>query len=861
MIDMQRIKRTPALLALALLLVTLPLAAIPGSGAAGGSSGIVIDDHQLVLVEITPMGEVKSVQVIDWLALDGNGTITVDRPSDLAEKPNVKGLAGFSTPEVTDDGMVWKDVQVSGNKMLVTNNVLSDESAEVELEKLPLETEWRYWLDDEVVEDLNDIAGESGHFRMELHMKNTSKKKTEVTYTDSITGEEVVESVETYLPIVIQPYDWYFDNNVFYNMEADETCVIFYNPTFYQPGWSIPLFPPVTEDTHLVWLEADVKDFAMEPLTLAVAFVLPKTNQHDPLPEFTDGLTELYGGVEQLGAGLAEAVLGLGDTGMSDTLLYGINQISGGLTLMASPTDGLPYAQYNINSQMVPGVDQMTAGIGSATAPDTLLYGVNAITGGLQEMEVGIGTQETPDTLLYGTNAITQGLGEMLVGIGSAATPDTLLYAVGAMIAGMNDSIAGIDELAAGVGEVKAGLSTGEPANPGIKEGLQQISAGLGVVTDPATIIGGLSAMAAGMDPASPLGIWSACMGVYQGLSPGGFGLWDQMQAWYVAYGFGAGDQATGDALMGAYAGYVGPAGAAGGIQQMYNGLTAALPNGIIPNLQYMKMSLDTMVAGIGTDATPDTLLNGLAQIEGGLAQMKAGIGSATTPDTLLYAAHAIYGGLSDMASGIGDVATPDTLLYGTNAITGGLVDMLAGIGSAQSPDTLLYGSNAVFSGLSLLQGNLSTGSMANPGLREGLVQIGVGLGDAVTGLGSFSTPDTLIYGAGQIEGGLGELKAGLAEAVNQGTNVMQEGLTESIKELDLTQGELAAIAERGENFDNFIGRVENPDSESDVRLLIQTQPIQSKSAANGWIIALVLSILAALLLVGAGIFAYYRLA
>jgi len=213
------------------------------------------------------------------------------------------------------------------------------------------------------------------------------------------------------------------------------------------------------------------------------------------------------------------------------------------------------------------------------------------------------------------------------------------------------------------------------------------------------------------------------------------------------------------------------------------------------------------------------------------------------------------------MVVGIGDVATPDTLLWGTNQVTGGLVDMLTGIGSAQSPDTLLYASNLTFSGLSLLNANLSTGSMANPGLREGLVQVGDGLGDAVTGLGSYSTPDTLIYGAALVEGGLEEMKVGLEEAVSQGTDVMQEGLIENINELDLTQGELVAIAERGENFDNFIGRVDNPDSESDVRLLIQTQPIQSKSTANGWIIALVISILAALLLVGGGIFAYYRLA
>jgi len=614
---MQRIKRTPILLALVLLLVMLPLAAISGSGAAGGSSGIVIDDHQLVVEEITPMGEVKKVQVVDWLALDGNGTITVDRPSDLIEKPKVKGVSGFTTPEVTDEGQVWNDVQVSGNKMFVTTNELSDESAVVELEKLPLETEWKYWLDDERVEDLNDIAGESGHFRMELHMENTSKKKTEVTYTDSITGEEVVESVETYMPIVVQPYDWYFDNTVFSNLVTDHTSVVFYMPTVYQPGWSIPLFPPATEDTHAIWIEADVKDFALDPLTLAVAFVLPETNQHDPLPEFSEGLVELYGGVEQLGAGLAEALLGLGDTGMSDTLLYGINEVSGGLVLMASPSDGLPYAQSNIDNLMIPGVDEMTAGIGSATTPDTLLYGVNAITAGLQGMEAGIGTQETPDTLLYGTSAITQGLGEMLAGIGSTSTPDTLLYAVGAMIAGMNDSIAGIDDLVAGVDEVKVNLSTGDPANPGMKEGLQQISDGLGVTTDPATIIGGLSAMATNMDPANPASVYSAVAGVSAQMKAGGGGIHDYVNAIPVADPIWfapllpppGGYLANINAMLAAYTGILDPT--AVGIQQMYNGLTAALPNGIIPNLQYMKLTLDTMIAGIGTAATPGTLLEG----------------------------------------------------------------------------------------------------------------------------------------------------------------------------------------------------------------------------------------------------------
>jgi X-X-X-Leu-X-X-Gly heptad repeat protein len=146
--------------------------------------------------------------------------------------------------------------------------------------------------------------------------------------------------------------------------------------------------------------------------------------------------------------------------------------------------------------------------------------------------------------------------------------------------------------------------------------------------------------------------------------------------------------------------------------------------------------------------------------------------------------------------------------------------------------------------GLYQLQAGLQSGSMSDPGIAEGLILISQGLGDAVTGLGSASTPDTLLYGTDQISGGLTQMK--------DGTSQMAEGLLDTLVTLNTSSAELAAIEQRGKDFDHFLGRAENADNQ--VRFLFQSKPTYDYKTGGSWITALILSIILLGALIAAGL-------
>lgn len=98
-------------------------------------------------------------------------------------------------------------------------------------------------------------------------------------------------------------------------------------------------------------------------------------------------------------------------------------------------------------------------------------------------------------------------------------------------------------------------------------------------------------------------------------------------------------------------------------------------------------------------------------------------------------------------------------------------------------------------------------------------------------------------------------------QATTQGTDVMLAAIGDSLKQLDLTVGQLEAIAQRGEKFDTFMGRVENRGSTSDMRFLLQTKPVQNPNQGKGWLIALVISLVGGAALVVLGLFAFKKFA
>ena len=839
---MRNHKKSTALLIVVVLLLILPLASIKGDTGVTTDAKVVVNDYQLVTVDQEPSGKTDAVKVVDWVALDGKGTVTVDRPTGFKNDPKIQPLNGFTTPEVSNNHIIYKDVSVDGARNLITLNTPNQQSADNALQKLPIEVKYSYWLDGRKINNLKDIGGKSGHFRMELFMKNTSKTKKLVTYKDSVTGKEVSEVAETYLPLVIQPTNWFFDNTKFHNMKTDPTGLIFYLPTVYQPGWVVPLFPPATEDNFTIWMEADVTNFSMDPLSLAIAFVYPHTNQTDPLPQFSAGLTELYGGVGQLGAGLAQAVAGLGSTSTDQTLLFGINAIFGGLQQMADPAVGLPAAEAALSGQLIPGVEQLNAAFGSATTSDSLLFGVNAINDGMAQMQAGIGSPTTPDTLLFGSTAITGGLNTIVQGIGSPTTPNTLMFASSALTGGLDQVQAGIgsattpdtllyaaDQVGGGLSQMKAGIGSASTPNTllfgstAITGGLQQIYAGIGSTAVPANTLlyglqtvmnglntgppspgikGGLEASAASLptlitllqsmqsatNPAVSGGMYDYVNRVKTGMSALGGGIYDYVNA---SATIPAGDKTNLFNYMTTYVGYLNNA--LGGISSMNFTL-----NILIPQVQQSLVDVNTAIAGIGDPNVPgNTLLYGLAQIVSNLQLIQTKIGTPTTPDTLLYGSTKVTAGLTQMSSAIGSPTTPNTLLFGTTAISMGLEQIKDAIGSATTPDTLLFGTHALTGGLAEILKGIGTPTTPDT-LLYGSDQVTAGLTQMSAGIGSVTTPNTLLFATNAVFSGLMTVQAGVSTG-----STANPGLLEGLVKLD--QGTAQAV--------EGLGSASNPNS------------------------------------------------
>ena len=923
------------------------IAFFPVASAEPAENDIEVMSSEAVILDTNPSGDIEKVRVVTFFGLTGDGSADVSKEKTLEGDVKWQGVHGFTTPTLEGDTLVWRGLDVDGFRNVMSSTEIKADGIVREVRmSIPLKLHYIYEWNGEIIDDPNEVTGQDGHFRVSLVMENTSAEKTVLEYEDPETGQIKTEEVETYLPLVILPYDWYFYNDTFFNLEADPTGVVVPLPGYYQVGWSIPLFPPASEAENMIWVEADVKNFAMPPLVISANFIFPQTNQRDTLPEFVAGLEMLFDGVKQIKDGL-------GSTDAENTLLYGANAIADGLQQMA---DGLPEAQAGLDTQLIPGVDQaiagigspgteqtlqwgvneaskglmqmlgglggpaventllfamdamsagleqMSAGIGSADTPDTLLYGVdqttsglqqmvqgigdaamqntllyamNAMGGGLEEMKAGIGSPATVNTLLYAMAAMGGGLQDAQAGIGSATTPNTLLYAMAAMADGLNTMLAGIgsegipDTLLYGIDQVSKGISSGSASEPGLLEGIQEIQGGLVEMYDATSTSGEIwqatnlirilapwtgpivDQLEQGLilgtgDPANPSmheGLGLMLDGTSQMISGIGspstpdtllYGT-SQIQGGLQQMAEGIGG--AGETLLYAVAQVQ------GGLQQIKDGIgAAAIPDTLLFAVDQVQIGLNSILAGIGTPVSQDTLLYAVAQVQSGLELMKAGIGSANAGNTLLYAMSAMTGGLNEMKAGIGTESMANTLMYAAAQVENGLDLMKTGIGAEGAPDTLLFAMASVQNGLQQLKTGLASGNPNDPGLKEGLMLISEGLGDAVAGLGSTSTPDTLLYGADQVE-------AGLTRMSEEGINVMFAGLAENLASLYLTEAQLEAITIRGEEFDHIMGRTN--DAENKLTFIYQTPPTYNYTDGSkmSWVVAGALSAVAILAL------------
>ena len=381
----------------------------------------------------------------------------------------------------------------------------------------------------------------------------------------------------------------------------------------------------------------------------------------DPTSGLIPGLTAIHDGQTDLTSGLTTIHDG------QATLTGGIGQIAGGLGQLTDPATGLPAAIVGVQ-QLQAGVTQLLAGVGDDATNGTLLNGVTQVKGGLEVLLDGLTNPTTgaiagltcakdiTHSAITGADAGTVagdpcfqafGLTQPVTAAPDAGTVAALTVAetiVGTVLTGMQtQGVPGIQAMIAGVDQIHAGLSSGDPANPGVKEGLQQLGAGL------TQLEAGLNAASAGAT-ALEAGANTALAGS-QALTDG-----------------------SATALAGSQQLETGSAGALAGAQQLQGGVQLiqdGTENKLLPGVQAAHDGSALLYAG-----SQDALSGSQQLTDGSFAALKGA-------RLLLDGTGKALSGSQQLFEGTGN--GPKQLTGGLRSLTGGLGQISGGLGQLSS--------------------------------------------------------------------------------------------------------------------------------------------------------------------------------
>lgn len=201
------------------------------------------------------------------------------------------------------------------------------------------------------------------------------------------------------------------------------------------------------------------------------ALVTGAANLRDGLQVLSEG-----GTVDgKTSAGLQGAVAALGDISTPDTLLYGSNAIWQGLAKMNASAPALAGGIAQIDAggqQLAAGTAQLAPGAKALYqgAGDTPIDGKTSA--GLVGAVDALGSATTPNTLLYGSNAIWKGLAQM-----NASAP-ALANGVNQVNSGAHQLASGSAQLASGSNQLANGTDQLASATPALVNGIAALKAG-----------------------------------------------------------------------------------------------------------------------------------------------------------------------------------------------------------------------------------------------------------------------------------------------------------------------------------------------------------------------------------------------
>lgn len=259
------------------------------SAPLAGKPDKVVDD-ETVYVLLDAEGTVKKTIVVDWLRLQGKGLVEVVDKGDVNQ---VEALKEDLKPEIKGDRIVWR----------VEANGLRDFYYRADTKKeLPLKVKINYFLNGNQVEP-TELAGKSGHLKLEITVENKLKKKVKVPYLGA-DGRNFKEKLEEIFVPLLAVVNLDLKASKFRNVEAEDANLSVSGETM---KYSWMLFPQGVEE---VSIEMDADNIELPPLIISAFPQMPREESldiEDKFRELRDGLA----GLSQLPAAHMEVLNGL----------------------------------------------------------------------------------------------------------------------------------------------------------------------------------------------------------------------------------------------------------------------------------------------------------------------------------------------------------------------------------------------------------------------------------------------------------------------------------------------------------------------------------------------------------------------
>ena len=402
-----------------------------------------VSKQETVYVNASASGTPQEITVSEWL----KNSASSGNVSDVSDLKDIKNVKGDETFDQDGDDLTWntedKDIYYQGTTT----------------KELPASVELTYYLDGVQVSP-DDLAGKSGHLKVEVKYTNNAKNKVKVGKKKTDMYSPFVMVTAMILPV---------DN--FTNVTIDNGKVLSDGQRNIAVGVGLPGLADsldlksIDKDIDIdipegFTMEADVTDFSMSStFTFGMTDLLDSIDTDD-----IDGLDDLKDSMKEL-------------TDSATKLVDGAKELSDGTTTLNTKykelDDGIASLKSGV-STLNSGAASLKSGVASYTSgADTLASGVNQyasgvskLTSSLTEYNQGVNTLAAgAKAYVSGTNTLGSGVKAYVQGatqLGNGIT--TYVDGIGTLVEGVGKSAKGVKEAAAGISAFaeKAGSMVGE---------------------------------------------------------------------------------------------------------------------------------------------------------------------------------------------------------------------------------------------------------------------------------------------------------------------------------------------------------------------------------------------------------------